>query len=119
MNQPLFYSSRIESDHRQSITHCFRSDHAKGLRPNGRNYENTRIKVELLQLVRRNKAAELHPVSQVEPGAEPLAIRAMIPVSQNEASERHRKLRQCLQQQIDTFAANDLSSGKNQVSTAK
>src|SRR4249920_3314909 len=50
MNQPLFYSSRVESNHRQSISHCFRSHHAEELRPNGRNHENTHVEVELLQL---------------------------------------------------------------------
>jgi len=50
-----------------------------------------------LQLVRGNKAAELHPVSQVEPGAEPLAMWAMIAVSENQAFERRFELGQSFQ----------------------
>src|SRR4051794_12937850 len=98
MDQPFLDAARIEGNNRQSITHGLRPNHSKRFWPDGWDCENARIQVILSKFFRGNKAAELHPVRQVEPGAEPLAMRAMIPFSQNQAFKTHAEPGQSLQQ---------------------
>src|SRR5882672_4528482 len=116
MDQPFLDATRVERNNRQSITHCLWSNHSEGFWPYRWDHKNAGIPVILSKFFRWNEAAELHPVSQVEPGAEPLAMRAMIPFSQNQAFKRHAELCQSFQQYIHPFAANDLSCKKNQIS---
>lgn len=115
IDEPIANAACVEGDDWKAVAHDFEADGGDWFRPNGADRHEAGFAKIAFQIGLRNKPGEANTILQAEFFGQRFAFGFVAAVAQNEAFEWDLEQGERFEEDIDAFAANDLSDIKDEV----